>query len=239
MARSPPRPSYTPGVFRPERLHVGSFRPERSPPPAPPGRSFGPGRLPHLLSKKPACPSARNAGLCRQGVTFFVASRGPARFPTSLTDAKRFRKRTLAILYHERWQIETTYREFKQAFGADVLRSKTVDNVEKEFAAHVLAYQLVRRLITAAAEKHQKKPTRISFLDAARWVVTFSHRMAASPAWALPIQFQRLLDSIAASRIDVRPGRIEPRALTREWKHYPHLRMPRRSWREQRLRRAG
>jgi len=160
-------------------------------------------------------------------------------FVTSLTDAKRFRKRTLATLYHERWQIETSYEEFKQIFHSDVLRSKTVDNVEKEFAAHVLAYQLVRRLITAAAKKHHKKPTQISFLDAARWVVTFSHRMAASPAWALPIQYQRLLDSIAASEIDVRPGRIEPRALTREWKHYPHLRMSRTAWREQQLGRAS
>jgi hypothetical protein len=160
-------------------------------------------------------------------------------FVTSLLDAKRFKKRTLAKLYHQRWRIETSYLEFKHTFHADVLRSKTVANVEKEFAAHVLAYQLLRRLIVAAAAKHDRKPTEISLLGAARWLVRFSHHMAAAPASALPIYYERLLDAIAANEVDVRPGRLEPRALTREWKHYPHLRMTRSAWRNQRLRRTG
>jgi len=160
-------------------------------------------------------------------------------FVTSLLDAKTFKKKTLANLYHGRWRIETSYLEFKQTFHADVLRSKTVDNIEKEFAAHVLAYQLVRRLMAAAAEKHDARPTEISFLNAARAVVRFSHPMAAAPTWALPIYYERLLDAIAAGRIDVRPGRLEPRALTREWKHYPHLRLSRSEWRNQRLGRTG
>lgn len=160
-------------------------------------------------------------------------------FVTSLVDAKRFKRKTLARLYHERWRIEISYLEFKQTFHADVLRSKTVATVEKEFAAHVLAYQLVRRLIVAAAAKHDQKPTEISLLGAARLVVRFSHHMAAAPAWVLPIYYERLLDAIAACRIDVRPGRLEPRALTREWKHYPHLRISRSEWRKNRLGRTG
>jgi hypothetical protein len=160
-------------------------------------------------------------------------------FVTSLLDARRFKKRTLARLYHQRWRTETSYLEFKQTFHADVLRSKTVANIEKEFAAHVLAYQLVRRLMAAAARKHHRKPTETSLLGAARLVVRFSHHMAAAPAWALPIHYERLLDAIAAHQIDVRPGRLEPRALTREWKHYPHLRLSRSQWRKERLRRTG
>ena len=160
-------------------------------------------------------------------------------FVTSLEDARRFRKRTLAMLYHQRWRIETTYIEFKQWFHADVLRSKTVNNIEKEFAAHVLAYQLLRLLMAAAAEKHNKKPTELSILNAARWVVHFSHRMSTSPAWLLPVLYERLLDAIACHEIDIRPGRLEPRALTREWKHYPHLRISRTQWRQQRLRRTA
>jgi len=159
-------------------------------------------------------------------------------FVTSLLDAKRFSRKVLAQLYHERWRIETSYLEFKQTFHADVLRSKTVANIEKEFAAHILAYQLVRRLIVSAAARHRQKPDQISFLSAARLVVRFSHHMAAAPASALPIYYDRLLDAIAAARIDVRPGRLEPRALTREWKHYPHLRITRSAWRNQRLRRV-
>lgn len=156
-------------------------------------------------------------------------------FVTSLTDKKRFTKRKLAKLYYERWRIETSYEEFKQTFHSDVLRSKTVDNIYKEFAAHVLAYQLVRNLMVAAAAKHDKKPTGLSFLNAARWTMNFSRQMASAPVQELPTIYQRLLDAIAASEVEVRPGRIEPRAIARERKHYPRLRISRAKWRARRL----
>jgi len=160
-------------------------------------------------------------------------------FVTSLEDARRFKPRTLAKLYHQRWRSETSYLEFKQTFHADVLRSKTVDNIEKEFAAHVLAYQLVRLLMAEAGRKHHKKPTEISTLNAARWLLSFSRLMATAPTALLPRLYQRLLDLIATSEIDIRPGRLEPRALTREWKHYPHLRISRAQGRTQLLQGAS
>jgi hypothetical protein len=160
-------------------------------------------------------------------------------FVTSLEDAQRFKPRTLAKLYHLRWRVETSYLEFKQTFHADVLRSKTVANIEKEFAAHVLAYQLVRLLMAQAARKHRKKPTEISTLNAARWLLSFSPLMAAAPDAKLPRLYERLLDLIASSQIDIRPGRLEPRALTREWKHYPRLRISRAQWRAQLLQGAS
>lgn len=156
-------------------------------------------------------------------------------FVTSLTDPKRFGPKQMATLYHQRWRIETSFEEFKIVFGADVLRSKTVNNIYKEFRAHVLAYQLVRRLIVEAAAKHRKNPTHISFLHAARWVISFCSRMSVAPAWKLPRMYQHLLDALASTEIAIRPGRLEPRALTREWKHYPHLRTTRSQWRNQRL----
>ena len=191
----------------------------------------------HARRQDPTLPETVRVRLFRATWTTPAGETITEWFVTSLLDARRFKRRTLAKLYHERWRIETSYLEFKQTLHADVLRSKTVENVEKEFAAHILAYQLVRRLIVAAAVKHDRKPTEISLLGAARLVVRFSHHMAAAPTWALPIHYERLLDAIAACRIDVRPGRIEPRALTREWKHYSHLRMTRAAWRNQRLRR--
>jgi hypothetical protein len=160
-------------------------------------------------------------------------------FVTSLMDSKRFTKRKLAMLYHERWRIETSYEEFKQTFHADVLRSKTVDNIYKEMHAHVLAYQLVRRLMAAAAARHGKKPTELSFLNAARWTLSFSKIMTTARTKDMPLLYERLLAAIAASEMDVRPGRTEPRAVTREWKHYPHLREPRSAWRSKRLGKAG
>jgi hypothetical protein len=156
-------------------------------------------------------------------------------FVTSLMHPGRYPKRTLAKLYHERWQIEISYLEFKQTLHSDVLRSKTCDTIHKELAAHILAYQLVRLLICQAARKHRSKPTQISFLNATRCVVSFSSRMSVMRAWDLPIAYERLLDTIANCQIDVRPGRLEPRSRAREVKHYPRLRTTRKQWRRKRL----
>lgn len=160
-------------------------------------------------------------------------------FVTSLEDPMRFKKSTLARLYHQRWRCETSYEEFKQTFHADVLRSKTVQNVRKEFTAHVLAYQLVRLVMADAARRSGSKPTQISTVNAARWLLSFSRVMARAPARALPGLYAALLDAIASSRIDIRPGRIEPRALTRERKHYPRLRTSRQQYRAKLLRSAS
>lgn len=156
-------------------------------------------------------------------------------FVTSLTDPEVYARRKLANLYYERWRIETSYQEFKQVFHGDVLRSKTVDNVYKELDAHVLAYQMVRRLIAAAGAAHGVKPSEISLLNAARWTVSFSARMASATPTRLPEMYRSLLAHIAASRVDVRPGRLEPRAVRRERKHYPYLRQRRSDWRASRL----
>ena len=189
--------------------------------------------------KDPTLPAAVRVRIFRATWQTPTGERITEWFVTSLGDAVRFRKRTLAKLYHRRWRIETSYHELKCTLHADVLRSKTVTNAYKEIAAHVLAYQLIRRLIVVAARQYHREPTHISFLHAARWVVHFSHCMAAAPIRLLPGMYQVLLAAIASCPIEIRPGRLEPRALTREWKHYPHLRISRTQWRRQRLRNAG
>jgi hypothetical protein len=183
----------------------------------------------------PSLPEKVRVRLFRARWTSPAGERLQEWFVTSLHDRRRFCPCVLANLYHLRWRLETSYCEFKTFFHGDILRSKTVDNVIKEFAAHVLAYQLIRRLILEAALRHGKKPTGVSVLHAARWVMGFCARMSVSPAWKLPLLYEKLLEAIASTQIDVRPGRLEPRALTREWKHYPHLRQSRSSWRKQRL----
>ncbi len=77
----------------------------------------------------------------------------------------------------------------------------------------MLAYQLVRRLMAAAAAKHWKKPTEISFLNAARWTLGFSKIMSMARTEDMPLLYERLLRAIAASKADVDPGRIETRAV--------------------------
>jgi hypothetical protein len=53
---------------------------------------------------------------------------------TSLTDRKRVKATEIVACYGRRWQIETSYREFKQSMMgmALTLRSKTVEGVRQE-----------------------------------------------------------------------------------------------------------
>ena len=59
--------------------------------------------------------------------------------------------------------------------------------------------------------------------------------MQYSPSEMLPRLYDYLLDVIACERIEVRPGRLEPRAIVRQRQHYPYLRITRSKWRERRF----
>ena len=156
-------------------------------------------------------------------------------FVTSLKDPVKFKKAALARLYHLRWKQETSYLEFKQFFHSDILRSKTVGNVNKEMAAHVLGYQLVGRLIVEAAGEHAVRPTQVSVAAATRCVLAASSRMSVAPAERLPWMYRNLLRQISQCLIDVRPGRTEPRMLTRDQNHYSRLKISRAQWRQRNL----
>jgi hypothetical protein len=193
---------------------------------------------PEARKKDPTLPKKLRVRIFRATWTTPAGERLVGWFVTSLLQTHKFPKRTLAKLYHFRWRQETSFLEYKQIFHADVLRSKTVPNIHKEFAAHLLAYQLVRRLIVAAAHQHQIPPTQISFLGAARWTMSFSAAMSVVEPNRLPELFQQLLDCIATCKVDVRPGRVEPRWISREDKHFPKRRISRAQWRARRLGRS-
>jgi hypothetical protein len=100
----------------------------------------------------------------------------------------------LADLYFQRWQVEADFRHIKITMQLDVCRGKSPDVVEKEFWAHVLAYNLLRRLMWESGDtwdgdlrpEPQRRDTASSFpmdtvLGRAR-----EQRLQAS---ALPCQF--------------------------------------------------
>ena len=76
----------------------------------------------------------------------------------------------LAVLYHERWEIETALDELKTHLrGARiVLRSKTPDLVRQEFYGLMMAHFAVRGLMHEAAIKADEDPDRLSFVHAVR-----------------------------------------------------------------------
>lgn len=151
-------------------------------------------------------------------------------FVTSLLDGARYPAGEILALYARRWRIETLFRQVKVRLSADVLRSKTAPGVLKELAARMVAVNVVRAIMLEAAVAHGQDPMALSFVHALRAIVAFAPVLATAAAWRLPVIYEAMLYEIAASRIRLRPGRLEPRAVRREMKHYPRLRATRAEW---------
>jgi len=72
---------------------------------------------------------------------------------TTVLEPDRAPAEELAALYHERWEMETAFDEFKTHLrgGQRVLRSKTPDLVQQEAWGFLLAHFALRALMHEAA----------------------------------------------------------------------------------------
>jgi hypothetical protein len=130
---------------------------------------------------------------------------------TTLLDRRRYPPRELARVYEQRWRAEVNLRSLKVTLGLDVLRSKTADGVRKEVWVFALAYNLVRRVMRAAAGRQGVAVDRISFVDALRWLRRARPGESVPPLVVHP----------------ERPGRFEPRVKKRRPKQHPLMTRPR------------
>jgi hypothetical protein len=131
---------------------------------------------------------------------------------TRLTTEASAQARLLPGLQHQRWEIETGYRELKVEQGLEGgLRGRTPETIKYEVAGHIVLYLLTRWLILETARKHGLDPLRLSFLNAQREL----HDMATSLLIASPKHLEtlleRLLERISKHKVNYRPGRHYPR----------------------------
>ena len=89
----------------------------------------------------------------------------------------------LAALYHERWEIEGVFDEFKTHLRANstVLRSKTPELVLQELWGLLLAHFAIRQLMAQAAWPRGLDPDRLSFTHAVRVIKRKLPQAAAIP----------------------------------------------------------
>jgi hypothetical protein len=105
------------------------------------------------------------------------------RLVTNILDPKKAPCLELATLYHERWEIEGVFDEFKTHLRANstVLRSKTPDLVRQELWGLLLAHFAIRQLMAQAAWQRALDPDRLSFTHAVRVVKRKMPQAAAVP----------------------------------------------------------
>ena len=158
---------------------------------------------------------------------------------TSLLDPKTAPAEALNKLYAMRWNIEVDFRTIKATLQMDVLRCKTQAMVEKEIAVYMLAYNLVRWTMAAAATLADVLPRVLSFTGAKRLLGVLADHLRQAAGKRMSLMAGIVLANIAALKLPHRPGRIEPRARKRRPKPLPLLTEPRQVARaEIRARRA-
>jgi hypothetical protein len=149
---------------------------------------------------------------------------------TTMLDHRKVSKRELAKLYEQRWNIELDFRNIKTTLGLEVLSCKTPQMSEKELWVYLLAYNLIRLLMTQAAWQVGIHPRQLSFKHTVQiWTEWVAHGLAGVASAHNEILFR----TIAQLKVGNRPGRLEPRARKRRPKSYQWLKVPRRKARRQ------
>ena len=145
------------------------------------------------------------------------------RLVTNILDPARAPAAELAQLYHERWEIETAFDEFKTHLrgGQRVLRSKTPDLVEQEAWGFLLAHFALRALMHDAALgalPRARDPDTLSFVHVVRVTRrTLSHLAAISPSGL------SALASGPPARAPRGDGELQPRSPRQKINSLPQL----------------
>jgi hypothetical protein len=111
---------------------------------------------------------------------------------TTLLDPEQYPAQELIELYSERWQIEVYFRDLKCTLKMEKISARTVKGVQKEVLSFVLLYNLIRKVMQEAAKRQGVSPDRISFTDAALWLL---HAPPGTPLPELVVNPRRQRDT--------------------------------------------
>ncbi|WP_394467902.1 IS4 family transposase [Kutzneria buriramensis] len=147
---------------------------------------------------------------------------GLYRLATTLLDHHHYPAADLVTLYHQRWEIETTYLELKSTIlGGRVLRARTPAGVVQEVYALLITYHLLRTLMADATSTRSRMcPDRASFtvaLHAARDQLVLAASVIADTSISLVGAIGRL---VLANLMPDRRVRTAPRVVKRAISKY-------------------
>jgi putative transposase len=140
---------------------------------------------------------------------------------TTLLDADEFPADEIAELYRRRWQAELHLRSLKIVLQMDHLRCKKPHRVRNEFYMHLLAYNLIRRVMALAAVETDTPPWHISFKGTLQTLSNFLPLLAS--CMSLDAGCAALVGAVATHLVGNRPDRYEPRRVKRRPKPYKFL----------------
>lgn len=152
---------------------------------------------------------------------------------TTLLDPKAYPAEALAQLYQRRWQVELSFHQIKTLLQMESLSTLSPAMVHKELAMHLLAYQLIRAVMQAAALRWDTPLAGLSFQGSLDALEHFAAAMLGSRSQKKrSALYAQLLRQIAQDPVRPRPNRREPRALKRRLKNFQRLTRPRHQFKD-------
>lgn len=134
------------------------------------------------------------------------------RLVTSLLDEQQHAARELIVLYHQRWEQELAFDEFKTHLRQrPVLRSQRPDGVRQEIYALLISHFIIRKIAFDASRMAGVNPTRISFQ--ATFKIFRSKLAEVAIIGSIAKWYQLIVAEAAREVIPPRSGRINPRVL--------------------------
>jgi hypothetical protein len=130
----------------------------------------------------------------------------PRRLVTNLVDAGAFPAAEIAAVYHQRWHIETFYRELKHVLRVERWHARTLHSFYVELLFMMILATVTRMAMAEAAGK-DCPPGSLSF---SKSVVRMRYALAVSallPTDQWPQLYEELLGQLRQCHIDVRPNR--------------------------------
>ena len=143
---------------------------------------------------------------------------------TTLLCATQVPKKALGELYVSRWNVELDLRNLKTTLGLERLPCKTPEMNKKALWVGLLAYNLIRLLMSESAKQADVRPRLLSFKHSLQLWPVWNH---GGPPGLDEANLFALYALIAQQRVGNRPGRIEPRCFKRRPKPYPLSMKPR------------
>lgn len=189
-------------------------------------RQIGPGealaRI-HLSSKQRKARPDLDHTLEVRAITYQRPGFPPVTLLTSLKDPLAFTAEEIVARYRDRWEIELTFDEVKTHLlvGDVSLRSKSPRLVWQEIAGVLVAHNLVRMHMGAAAAKESIAPHRLSYTDSLVRLRDLQRRMADAPARRLPGLLADAHADIATRVLPPRRTRCYPRVVKANPCRYP------------------
>ena len=161
-----------------------------------------------------------------------VGKRKPVTLLTDLGDTKAFTALDVARFYHERWECELAHDELKTHLAAvaggtldTTFRSITSIGVLQEIYGLIIAYNIVREIMAAGAQRHSIPPRYISFVEALQAIKQAIPRFEHASRDYERVLWRRLMRDIASCKLErPRRPRLYPRVVKIKFVRYTRKR---------------